>query len=84
MKTNKQEQRISIHCGKVTDDFDTLKMLCEKEAEKLKVTIQIADQSILSIPFWTADIPELICVGKFYKDEQNSICYNLDFSESTL
>lgn len=84
MKTSKQEQPITIHCGKVTDDIETLKALCEKEATKLKTTIQIIDQTSVSVPFWTTEIPELICVGKFYKNEQNAVSYELDFTESTL
>ena len=28
--------------------------------------------------------PELICVGKFKRDESGKVIYELDFSESTL
>ncbi len=84
MKTNKQDQELSIECGKTTDNFEKLKMLCKKEADKLLTTINIPSQSTISVAFWTIDIPELICVGNFYKNECGSICYDLDFSQTTL
>ncbi len=33
MKTENKEKEIVIRCGKTTDSFETLKELCEKEAE---------------------------------------------------
>lgn len=81
MKSN--NQRFSVKCGKTTDDFEYLKMLCKKEAEKLSTTIAFS-QSTISVPFWTEDIPELICVGNFYRNTEGVIEFDLDFSQTTL
>lgn len=80
MKTN---QEIEVNCGKTNDSFEKLKRLCEIEAEKICLEIDVVSNSF-EIPFWTEDIPELICVGKFYKGENGVVRYDLDFSESTL
>lgn len=42
------------------------------------------NQSETTVAFWTEDFPELICVGRFKKDNEGNIDYTLDFSESTL
>lgn len=77
----KFEYDLSVHCGNTDDCFDKLKSLCKSEAEKLRLTIEIGSDSIIEIPFWTEDFPELICVGKFSKDENGGVKYKLDFSE---
>jgi len=84
MKKESYTPETSIKCGKTTDNFEKLQMLCKEEAEKLSTTIEIPNQSTISVSFWTFDFPELICVGKFSKSESDSIIYELDFSESTL
>ena len=35
MKINNSNQELSIKCGKTTNSFEKLKLLCEKEADKL-------------------------------------------------
>lgn len=74
---------LSIHCGNVNDSFEKLNSLCESEAKKLCNTICIATDSTIEVPFWTKDFPELICIGRFSKDNEG-VKYELDFSESTL
>lgn len=74
----------SITIGKTTNCFEELQILCQEEAEKLSKSIEINNQEIVPIPFWTSDFPELICVGNFRQNESGSIVYELDFSESTL
>lgn len=74
----------SIQCGKVSDDFETLKKLCEKEAEHLKETLNLAQEEKIEIPFWTKDFPELIAIGTFYRKECGCIVYELDYSQTTL
>lgn len=76
--------KIYIKCGNTKYSFEKLQMLCKEEAEKLSATIEISDQSKISVSFWTLDFPELICVGYFSKNESGSIVYEFDFSESTL
>ena len=73
-----------IECGKTTDDFNLLETLCKEKAEQLAQTIQISEQDTISIPFWTTDFPEMICVGLFYKNKNGEICFELDFSQSTM
>lgn len=84
MRINNSNQKLSIKCGKTTDGFEELKMLCEKEADKMLETIDVSYQSIVCVAFWTADIPELICIGNFSKEKDGGIRYNLDFSQTTL
>jgi len=84
MKEERNIERNSIKCGNVTDGFDKLQDICKKEAEKLLATIDVPDNKVVSVPFWTSDIPELIGVAKFIRNEDGNIVYDLDFSESTL
>lgn len=80
MESNPQ----SIHCGNADDNVETLKKMCEVEALKLCQTLHVKSGEILEIPFWTSDIPELICVAKFSLSDDGSVKHELDFSESTL
>ena len=84
MRKNSNHSKISINCGKTTNSFEELKILCQKEAEQLSKTIEISQQEIISVPFWTSDFPELICIGNFKKDDSGSTIYDLNFTESTL
>ncbi len=79
MNTN---QEFAVYCGHSRDNLDELKTLCEQEAANLQ--IEIPDDKIIQVPFWTTDMPELICVGTFRKDETGKTIYELDFSQSTL
>lgn len=74
----------SIRCGSAYDNLETLKIMCEVEASKLCLTLDVKSGEILEIPFWTKDFPELICVGKFCLSDNDSVNYELDFSASTL
>ena len=84
MKNERNKLNISIECGKTTNSFEELQKLCLLEAEKLSKSIVISNQEEISVPFWTSDFPELICVGNFSRNESGSIMYKLDFSETTL
>lgn len=85
MKKENLTSELVIKCGSASDDFEKLKALCEEEAKKLSATIKIpANQSMISVPFWTSDFPELIGVAQFRRNENGSVAYVLDFSESTL
>lgn len=84
MKDENYNEEISIKCGKVTDGFETLQEICKEEAGKLVATINVPDNAVVSVPFWTSDFPELIGVGKFKRSENGKVVYELDFSESTL
>lgn len=86
MRKNDYQKEIQIECGKVSDDFDTLKDICKNEADKLVSTIQLSDENDKAkASFWTSDcFPELIGVAVFTKGSDGSITYELDFSESTL
>lgn len=67
------------------NDFEKLKALCEEEVKKLSVTIEIlTNQSMISVPFWSSDFPELIGIAQFKRSENGTIVYELVFSESTL
>ena len=66
--------------------MEILEKTCKEEAEKMLSTIEIPENEIVSVPFWAPEpgFPELICVGKFKRDENGKVIYELDFSESTL
>ena len=68
----------------MSDDFEYLKSLCYKKSEEKKDEIQKSTLSCVEISFWTEDIPELICIGKFWRNKEDKIIYELDFSQSTL
>ncbi|MBO5185937.1 MAG: hypothetical protein J6B91_02655 [Prevotella sp.] len=84
MRKENQEHYISIKCGKTTDSFEKLKELCEKEAEALTKTLKVPEHTAVSVPCWTKDVPELIGVALFRKDNDGSVIYSLDFTETTL
>lgn len=86
MKKEKQQNEIVVKCGKTTDNMEKLTKLCEQEAEKLLATIEVPEKETVSVPFWAPEpgFPELICIGKFKRDNKGKIVYKLDFSESTL
>ena len=52
MKMNNSNQELSIKCGKTTNSFEELKLLCKKEADKLLKTIDVSSQSTISVAFW--------------------------------
>lgn len=72
------EQQVKV--GKVSDSMEQLTKLCNEKAAQMAATM--AEES--EVTFWTADIPELICVAKFCKKDDGSIRYELDFEQSTL
>lgn len=86
MKKENIQNGIAIQPGKTTDSMEKLTKLCEQEAEKLVKTLNLAEGDAISVPFWAPEpgFPELICVGKFKRDESGKVIYELDFSESTL
>ncbi len=78
--THNMEKQIKV--GKVSDSMETLKKLCNVKAEQMAKSMNITNK--MEVTFWTGDIPELICVGKFKKDADGKVTYNLDFSQATL
>lgn len=86
MKKYKQQNEIVVKCGKTTDNMEKLAKLCEQEAEKLLAIIEVPEKETVSVPFWAPEpgFPELICIGKFRRDNKGKIVYDLDFSESVL
>lgn len=76
------EMGFSVHCGNSNDGLDRLKSICEKEAECLQIDLSVGET--IKIPFWTSDIPELICIGSFGKNDDCEMGYELDFSQNTL
>jgi hypothetical protein len=78
------EKELSVHCGKLTDSFEKLQELCEKEASKLAAKLDIESGTDTIVAFWTKDFPELIGEGRFYKKDDGSVAYDLDFSVTTL
>ena len=73
-----------IEVGNVSDNIETLEKLCNEKAEQMAKTMTVNDGETQEITFWTGDLPELICVGKFVKGSDGKTTYELDFSQSTL
>lgn len=86
MKKENPQNEIVVRCGKTTDSMEKLEKICKEEAERLAKTIDLSKGNAISVPFWAPEpgFPELICVGKFKRDESGKVVYELDFSESTL
>lgn len=86
MKKENHQNEIVVRCGKTTDSMEILEKTCKEEAEKLVKTLNLAEGDAISVPFWAPEpgFPELICVGKFKRNESGKVIYELDFSESTL
>ena len=81
----KRNSDFDVHCGKSSNSMEDLEALCSAEAELLLTKICVGDDEILSVPFWTDEmITELICVGRFSKNDKGEVIYELDYSESTL
>lgn len=78
------DKELSVNCGKVTDSFEKLQELCEEEAAKLATKLDIEAGTDKVVAFWTKGFPELIGEGRFYRKDDGSVAYDLDFSESTL
>ena len=76
------EKQVSV--GKVADSMEKLMQLCNEKAEQMTKTMAMNNGESQEVSFWTDDIPELICVGKFVKGNDGKTTYNLDFSQSTL
>ncbi len=79
-----ETKEMNVKCGESTDSFEKLETLCEKEAQKLAGTLEIPEQTTISVAFWTNGRSELIGTADFYKDGTGNVCYDLDFSETTL
>ena len=78
--TMKEEPRsLSFSLGSVND-----KQLCNDKSVELLKTIEVNEDNKIDVAFWTEDIPELIAVSHFIKNENGYIQFSLDLSESTL
>ena len=75
---------LSIHVGSVKDSFDSLKAMCNDKAYELKESIDLEKGDKLQVVFWTEDIPELIGVADFFKNENDLIVYSIDYSSRTI
>lgn len=73
-----------IRFGSVNDSPSRLKTQSEEQARRLSATLDIPPGETLEVPFWTSDIPELVCVASFYKDDSGATRYRLDFSQATV
>ena len=76
-------KELAVHCGTVNDSYEQLVNLCKKEAEKLSASMDIQKNETVSVSFWCGD-QELVCVGRFRKNDNGAVEYQLDFDESTL
>ena len=77
-------KKIALSLGSKYDSFDYLKQLCNDKSVELLKTIEVNEDNKIDVVFWTEDIPELIGVSHFIKDERGEISFSLDFNETTL
>ena len=81
-KPSKHE--LSFSLGSVNDSFDSLKAMCNDKANELKDSIELEKGGKLQVVFWTDDIPELVGVADFFKNENGLIVYSIDYSLRTI
>ncbi len=77
-------RHLSIQLGSINDSFDTLKQLCNDKSVELLKNIELNEDNTIDVVFWTEDIPELIGVSHFIKDDKGNISFRLNFDGSTL
>ena len=58
--------------------------MCNCKANELKDSIKLEKGDKLQVVFWTDDIPELIGVADFFKNENGFIVYSIDYSLRTI
>ena len=75
---------ISIGIGSVNDSFESLQEMCNDKSNELIKSVDLNAGEEMEVVFWTADIPELICVSKITKNESGMLSYQLDYTLSTL
>lgn len=82
-KSTKKE--MSMYIGSVSDNIDTLKAMCNDEANELIKSVELSYGEEMNIVFWTADfIPELIGIAAITRNNSGLLTYKLDFSQSTI
>lgn len=82
IKSSRKEMSIGI--GSVNDSFESLQAMCNDKSNELIKTVDLNAGEEMEVVFWTADIPELICVSKITKSESGMLSYRLDYTLSTL
>lgn len=75
---------MSIGIGSVNDSFESLQVMCNDKSNELIKSVDLNAGEEMEVVFWTADIPELICVSKITKSESGMLSYQLDYTLSTL
>ena len=78
------KKEMSIGIGSVNDSFESLQRMCNDKSNELIKSIDLNAGEEMEVVFWTADIPELICVSKITKNKSGMLSYRLDFTLSTL
>ena len=84
MEEEKRNGAPAVHCGSVNDDYGQLQARCHSEAEKLAPRLAAEAGNEWNVPFWTEDVPELICVGSVRRTDGGTVMFELDFSQGTL
>lgn len=77
-------QDLQIKFGKHSDSFEYLKSLTEEKAKEISNSLIIENGNKKSVTFWTADIPELIAVVNYEKNQNGDVSYTIDYSQTTL
>lgn len=78
------KKAMSIGIGSVNDSFESLQIMCNDKSNELIKSVDLNAGEEMEVVFWTADIPELICVSKITKSESGMLSYRLDYTLSTL
>ena len=60
MRSSKKVMSIGI--GSVNDSFESLRRMCNDKSNELIKSLDLNAGEEMEVVFWTADIPELICV----------------------
>ena len=77
-------QDLQIKFGKHSDSFEYLKSLTEEKAKEISNSLIIENGNKKSVTFWTEDIPELIAVVNYEKNQNGDVIYVIDYLQTTL
>lgn len=79
-----QNLEMSVSIGSVEDSYESLITMCKDKSVELLKTIDLEDSKEMKVVFWTEDIPELIGISTFTKNDAGLLTFSFDDSESTL
>lgn len=79
------KKQLPVYLGSVDDCIETLRAMCNDEANELIKSVELGIGEEMQVIFWTDDIiPELIGTANIAKNDAGLMTYSMDYSLSTL